>query len=117
LIEVLVALAVFGVGVSAFLPALVASGRAGDAASARTQALALAQEKASEILVLPFSSAASLGSGSEALSSGYERSWEPLAAFAPPGDEGHVKRFLVKVRWTRPYGSGEVRLVASRGRY
>jgi prepilin-type N-terminal cleavage/methylation domain-containing protein len=114
LVEVLVALAVFAIGVGAFLPLLATSNRAGRAATARTEALARAKEKVDELQTLPFPAAASLGTGQEPLGGGLTREWTPLP---PPADGGDLARYLVTVRWNLSGTSGAVALVGSRGRY
>ncbi|MBI5443262.1 MAG: prepilin-type N-terminal cleavage/methylation domain-containing protein [Deltaproteobacteria bacterium] len=117
LIEVLVALAVFAVGMGAFLPLLTASARAGHGATARSQAVARAKEKVDEIATLPFAHAASLGSGGEDLGGGFSLQWTPLSAPTLPGEEGDLARHLITVRWDLSGSSGSVELVSARGRY
>jgi general secretion pathway protein I len=113
LVEVLVALGVFALGIGAFLPLLTTAIQAGRAATARTEALARAKEKVDEIQTLPFSSAASLGAGNEPLGRGFIREWNPIPT---PGEE-ELARYLVTVRWNLSGTSGTVALVTSRGRY
>lgn len=117
LVEVLVALGVFAVGVGAFLPLVATSTRVERGAEARTQALALARQKVDEILSLPYPAAAALGSGTETLGSGFTRQWAPLSSPCPPGEEGDLARHLITVRWELSGAAGAVSLISARGRY
>ena len=123
LIELLVAVAVFGVGIVALMPLVVSTVRANDAASVRTQAVAMAQEKIEELRALPYTDIYSnagallLAPGSDTPSPVHARSWQVLAAPALAGDGTDLARIVVTVAWNAPgRGSGSVTLTTSRSR-
>ncbi len=117
LVEALVAIAVFAAGVAGFAPLLVTSVRSGDASTARTRALALAQDKVAQLESTPYSDFPGAAFGSEVLDGGFTRQWKPLAAPELAGETGDFQRILVTVRWARPGTSSSVALLVSRGRY
>ena len=118
LVELLVALALFALGVAALLPMAVANLRAVDVAGVRTQAVALAQEKAEELRTVPFDDLSLRVPGSDAPAAGFTREWEFAAVPALPGDAGDLRRIVVRVSWDLPgRGSGEVTLPMARSRY
>ncbi len=118
LVELLVALALFALGVAALLPMAVANLRAVDVAGVRTQAVALAQAKAEELRTLPFDDLPLRVPGSDAPPGGFTREWEFAAVPALPGDAGDLRRIVVRVSWDLPgRGSGAVTLPLARSRY
>ncbi len=118
LVELLIAAAVFAVGLAALMPLLVANVRSNDLASVRTRAVALAQEKVEELGTLPYDQWASLAAGTETVDGIFTRRWEPVPVPVLPGDGDDLGRILVTVSWNQPSrGSGSVSLVTSRARY
>ena len=118
LVETLVALAVFAIGLAAIVPMIVAGVRANDAAGVRTRAVALAQEKAEDLRAMPFDEMVSRVPGSETVDGVFQRAWRFVPAPALPGDGGDLRRVLVEVGWSLPgRGAGNVTLVLSKARY
>jgi type II secretory pathway pseudopilin PulG len=126
LVEALVAAAVFAVGVAALTPLVISQVRANDAASVRTRAVALAQEKLEEFRALPFDTGTSLkpdivhlADGEETVDGIYTRRWHKFdPPGAPPVDAADLKRLTVSVQWDLPRRTtGSVTLVTSRSRY
>lgn len=124
LVEVLVAAAVFALGVAALTPLIISQVRATDAAGARTQAVALAQAKLEGFRALPYDDpdparedVVGLAAGSEVLAPPnhlYTRSWRVTDA----PDTSEIKRIAVAVEWQLPgRPPGRVVLVTSRSRY
>ena len=115
LVEALVALAVFALGMAAFLPMIVANVRANDTAAVRTQAVALAQEKVEAFRSMTFEQVVAAGSGEETVEGVFTRRWT-LSPVAPDPDE--LVRVSVEVSWNLPgRGSGSVTLLTSKGKY
>ncbi len=109
------ALAVFALGMSAFLPMIVANVRANDTAAVRTRAVALAQEKLEAFRAMTFEQVVAGGSGEETVEGIFTRRWT-LSPVSPDPDE--LIRVGVEVRWNLPgRGSGSVVLLASKGKY
>ncbi len=118
LVETLVALAVFAIGLAAILPMIVASVRANDTAGVRTRAVALAQEKVEALRAMPFDELVSRVPGSETVDGVFRRAWRFVPTPALPGDGGDLRRVLVEVSWSLPgRGAGNVTLVTSKARY
>ena len=115
LVEALVAMAVFAVGITASAPLLVSMVRANDAAAVRGQAVGFAQEKAEELRTVPFDD---LSPGSDTPAPGFARQWRLLDVPALTGDGGDLKRVCATVSWDLPgRGAGSVTLALSRARY
>lgn len=118
LVEILVAIALFALGVAALLPLAVANLRAVDAAGVRTEALALAREKAEELRAVPFEELGSAVPGADAPGAGLTREWDFASAPTLPGDGSDLRRIVVRVAWDLPgRGAGEVVLPLARARY
>ncbi len=118
LVETLVALAVFAIGLAAILPMVVAGVRANDTAAVRTRAVALAQEKVEALRAMPFDEMVSRVPGSETVDGVFRRTWAFVPTPALPGDAGDLRRVLVEVSWSLPgRGAGSVTLVTSKARY
>lgn len=125
LVEALVAIAVFGIGVAALTPMIVSQVRANNAAAIRTRAVALAQEKLEVFRALPFDDDLSdpnkdivdLQDDSESIDF-YTREWVVEDAPGPPADSDDIKRITVRVSWDLPRRTtGEVTFVTARARY
>lgn len=115
LVETLVAMAVFAVGITTFAPLVVATVRANDAAGVRSRAVGLAQDKVEELRGVAFDD---LAAGSDTPSDGFARQWGPLAVPALAGDARDLRRLFATVSWSLPgRGEGSVTLVLSRARY
>ncbi len=115
LVEALVALAVFALGMSAFLPMIVANVRAGDAAAVRTRAVALAQEKIEAFRSMTFEQVVAGGGGEETVDGMFTRRW---SLYPVPPDPDELVRVSVEVSWNLPgRGSGSVTLLTSKGKY
>lgn len=115
LVETLVAMAVFAVGITAFAPLLVSTVRANDAAAVRGRAVGYAQEKAEELRGEPFDD---LAAGADTPAPGFSRQWRLLDVPAVAGDGGDLKRVCATVSWDLPgRGAGSVTLALSRARY
>lgn len=124
LVEALVALAVFAVGMGALIPLVVATARANRAAATRTQALALCQHRLEGFRALPYGALASHSpaSGTELIddagavggAEAFTRDWDIRGMAGEPD----LLRVTVSVRWRQPgIPDGAVTLVAARGRY
>jgi prepilin-type N-terminal cleavage/methylation domain-containing protein len=115
LVETVVAMAIFAVGIIFFAPLLVSTVRANDAAAVRGRAVGLAQEKAEELRLKPFDD---LAAGADNPPGGYSREWGLLDVPDLPGDAGDLKRVFTTVSWSLPgRGAGSVTLTLSRARY
>ena len=115
LVETLVALAVFAIGVASFAPLIVSTVRANDAAAVRSQAVGFAQERVEALRVEPFDA---LAAGSDVPAQGFDRRWGFLPPPSLAGDGGDLRRVFATVSWSLPgRGSGTVTLVVSRARY
>ncbi len=113
--EALVALAVFALGMSAFLPMIVSNVRANDTAAVRTRAVALAQEKIEAVRAMTFEQVVARGGGEETVEGVFTRRWS-LSPVPPDPDE--LIRVSVEVSWNLPgRGSGAVTLLTSKGKY
>lgn len=118
LVEVLVAVAIFALGLAALMPLVIANVRANDSAGVRTRAVALAQEKVEEIRAMTFDSVLALAPGTETVDTVYTRSWDFPATPALAGDGNDLRRVAVSVAWSMGgRGSGSVTLVTTKARY
>jgi prepilin-type N-terminal cleavage/methylation domain-containing protein len=118
LVEALVAMAVFSVGLTALMPLAISQVRGNDEASVRSEAVALAQEKLEELRALPYATLHSLIPGADSVPPLHERAWGFLPATVLPGDEQDLKRVYVTVTWNlRQGGSRSVTLVTSKAKY
>lgn len=118
LVEALVAMAVFALGLSALMPLAVTNVRANQGAGVRTQAVALAQQKLEHVRALAYDDVLALAAGTETVDGVFTRSW----SFPPPpllaGDGTDIRRVLVTVSWDLgPRGAGSVSLLTSKARY
>ena len=120
LVEALVALCLFAIGMAALLPLAVSNLRANTNASVRTQALALAQEEIERFRSTTFADLPSLGTigPPTLLDSVYTRQWQVVGVPTPlTGDDADLRRIRVVVRWDLPTGTGTVTLVTAKTRY
>ena len=119
LIEALISLGIFAVGVAALMPLALTNVRANSNAAVRTHALALAQEEIERFRALTFSDLPAVGTGTPAvLDDVYTRHWEVAAVPTPlTGDGDDLRRIRVVVRWDVPTGSGNVTLTTAKTRY
>ncbi|GAB4280461.1 MAG: hypothetical protein Kow0092_36090 [Deferrisomatales bacterium] len=117
LVEALISVAVFCLGMAALMPLAVSIVRANHAASVRTAAVALAQQKAEELRTVPYDDLAVLTPGS-ASSPPYTVTWTTIPVADPGGDGGDLMRLRVAVGWDLgSRGAGSAELVVSRARY
>ena len=118
LVELVVAVAVFGLGLAALMPMVVGTVRANDVAAVRSRAVALAQEKVEDFRALQYEEVLAVAAGAETLGGIYTRSWQPLAVPALAGDGNDLRRLAVTVSWNLPgRGAGGVTLLTARARY
>jgi len=118
LVEALVAMAIFAIGLAGLMPLVISNVRANDAAAVRTGAVAVAQEKAEEMRALPYDALLAMAAGTETVDTVYTRSWDFPATPALAGDGNDVRRVAVTVAWDLgPRGAGSVTLVTSKARY
>jgi general secretion pathway protein I len=121
LVEALVALAVFAIGLTALVPMVVSQIRGNEDAAVRTEALAFAQERIEELRVLPYQNLAAEVPGNDTIGVGgiYTREWAFIDA--PPalaGDGNDLSRIRVTVKWQLPRGGERaITLVTSRASY
>lgn len=122
LLEVLIAAAVFAVGLAALIPLVVNQTRGNEDAGARTEAVAFAQEKIEELRALPY---AALTAGNDTSPDGvFTRQWVFLPVNLLAGDtdavtgDADLSRVGVTVTWTPPRGGARsFTLITSRARY
>jgi len=120
LVEALVALCLFAIGLAALLPLSVSNVRANANASVRTQALALAQQEIERFRATTFADLPAVGTvGPPALLDAvYTRQWQMVGVTSPlAGDGDDLRRIRVAVRWALPTGSGAVTLTTAKTRY
>ncbi len=118
LVEALVAMAVFALGLSALMPLAVTNVRANQGAGVRTQAVALAQEKVEHLRALSYEEVLALAPGSETVDQVFTRAWSFPPAPLLAGDGTDFRRVLVTVGWDLgPRGVGSVSLLTSKARY
>ncbi|HSH70955.1 MAG TPA: type II secretion system protein [Deferrisomatales bacterium] len=120
LVEALVALGLFAVGMAALMPLAVTNVRANANASVRTHALALAQEEIERFRATPFSDLPAVGAtGTPAvLDAVYTRQWSVVAVPTPlTGDADDLRRIRVVVGWNLPNSTGDVTLITAKTRY
>lgn len=116
LVETLVAMAVFALGLLTLLPLCLTALRTNDTAAARMRALALAQAKLEDFRALSYPQIGGVGSGREALAQGYVREWGLTDAPSLPGDGSDLRRLWVTVSWG-PTSASSVSLLASHSPY
>lgn len=118
LVETLVALAIFGIGLAALIPLGLAQIRANDEAGMRTEAVGLTQEKAEELRALAYPSLSTAVPGSDVVRGFYRRDWALIPIAILPGDGQDLARLRVTVKWQTPRGGERaVTLVTSKARY
>ena len=118
LVEALVAMAIFALGLAALMPLVIANVRANDSAGVRTRAVALAQEKVEEIRAMTFDGVLALVADTETVDTVYTRSWDFPATPVLVGDGNDLRRIAVSVAWDMgARGSGSVTLVTTKARY
>lgn len=127
LVEALVAVAVFGVGIASLMPMVVANVRANSAAAVRSQAVAVCQAKLEEfgaftydeVLAYPTSGSKTLNEAGEEVTGGiFTYTWSIAAPPGPPEDQADMRRITAQVTWSLPSRpSGEVTFVTARTRY
>lgn len=120
LVEALVALCLFAIGLAALLPLSVSNVRANHNAAVRTQALALAQQELERFRATTFADLPAIGTlGPPAtLDAVYTRQWQVVGVTSPlAGDGDDLCRIRVVVRWNLPTGSGAVTLTTAKTRY
>ncbi|MBE0618393.1 MAG: prepilin-type N-terminal cleavage/methylation domain-containing protein [Proteobacteria bacterium] len=118
LVEALVAMAIFAIGLAALMPLVIANVRANSGAAIRTRGVALAQEKAEEIRALPYDTALAMTPGTETVEAIYTRAWSFPAVPPLAGDGNDLRRVAVTVNWNAgPRGSGSVTFVTTKARY
>ncbi len=118
LVEALVAMAIFALGLAALMPMVVANVRANSGAAVRTRAVSLAQEKAEEIRAMAYDAVLGLAPGNEAVETVFTRRWDFPAVPALVGDANDLRRIAVTVDWDLgPRGAGAVTVVTTKARY
>jgi type IV pilus modification protein PilV len=126
LVEALVALCIFAVGMAALMPLAITNVRANANAGVRTHALALAQEEIERFRATPFSDLPAAGTtgAPTVLDTVYTRHWEvtgipslPLPSQQVTGDGDDLRRIRVAVRWSLPDTTGTVTLTTAKTRY
>lgn len=118
LVEALVAMAIFAVGLAALMPMVVANVRANSGAAVRSRAVALAQEKAEELRATAYDAVLALAPGTETVEGTFTRQWDFPAVPALAGDANDLRRIAVMVDWDLgPRGAGSVTVVTTKARY
>lgn len=121
LVEALVAMGVFAVGLATLMPLVIANLRANDGAAVRSRAVSLAQGRAEEIRTLEYDQVLGLAAappGPETVEGIYTATVAFPGAPALAGDEDDLVRVLVTVGWDLGgRGAGEVSLLTTRARY
>ena len=120
LVEALVALGVFAVGMAALMPLAVTNVRANANASVRTHALALAQEEIERFRATTFSDLPAVGATGTptVLDTVYTRQWSVVGVPTPlTGDGDDLRRIRVVVGWNLPNSTGDVTLITAKTRY
>ncbi|MDW7711409.1 MAG: prepilin-type N-terminal cleavage/methylation domain-containing protein [Deferrisomatales bacterium] len=120
LVEALVAVAVFSVGLVSLAPLVVANVRANDEAAVRTRAVCVAQDRAEDLRGMDYPAVRSLAAApSPPANDGVysvELAFPPVPAVE--GDEDDLTRVRVTVRWEPARGGArEVSFVTTRARY
>ena len=120
LVEALVALGIFAVGMAALMPLAISNVRANSNAAVRTEALALAQEEIERFRATTFSDMPAVGaSGTPTVIDGvFTRQWNVSAVPAPlTGDGDDLRRVRVVVSWNLADSTGSVTLTTAKTRY
>ncbi|MEW6490064.1 MAG: prepilin-type N-terminal cleavage/methylation domain-containing protein [Thermodesulfobacteriota bacterium] len=121
LVEALVAMAVFSVGLATLMPLVIANLRANDGAAVRSRAVSLAQGQAEELRALEYELLRTLAAAPPAPRVvGGIYTVELAFPVAPPlaGDEDDLTRILVSVGWDLgARGTGEVSFLTAKARY
>ena len=120
LVEALVALCVFAVGMAALMPLAVTNVRANANASVRTHSLALAQQEIERFRATTFSDLPAVGATGTptVLDAVYTRQWSVVGVPTPlTGDGDDLRRVRVVVRWNLPDSTGDVTLITAKTRY
>jgi type II secretory pathway pseudopilin PulG len=127
-VEALVSIAIFAVGLASLMPLVVANVRANDAASVRSQAVAVCQAKIEEFRSLTYSEVQGYSpqNGTETVDDQggvigpriFTREWWIDVGPGPPADNEDLRRIKVEVRWDLPgRPEGSVALITARARY
>lgn len=121
LVEALVAMGVFAVGLATLVPLVVATLRANDGAAVRSRAVSLAQGRTEELRSLEYDQVLGLAAAPPAPQT-VEDIYTATVAFpgapALAGDEDDLVRVLVTVGWDLgARGAGEVAFLTTRARY
>lgn len=127
LVEALVAVAVFGIGITTLMPMVVTTVRTNSAAAVRTKGVAVCQAKLEEfsaltypeILAYPTSGTQTLDeAGNEVAGGVFTYTWSITDAPGPAVDQADMKRITAQVTWNLPARpAGEVTFVMARTRY
>jgi type II secretory pathway pseudopilin PulG len=121
LVEALVAMGVFALGLATLMPLVIANLRANDGAAVRSRAVSLAQGRAEEIRSLEYDQVLGLAAAPPAPQT-VEGIYTATVAFpgapALAGDDDDLVRVLVTVGWDLgARGAGEVSFLTARARY
>jgi len=118
LVEALVAMAIFAIGLAGLMPMVIANVRSNSGAAVRSRAVALAQEKAEEIRATAYDTVLATASGTETVDTVYTRRWDFPAFPALAGDGNDLRRVAISVDWDLgPRGAGSVTVVTTKARY
>lgn len=121
LVEALVAMGVFAIGLAALMPLVVANVRANDSAAVRSRAVSLAQGQAEELRALEYEVLRTLAAAPPAprvVEGIYTVELAFPVAPALAGDEDDLSRILVTIGWNLgARGAGEVSFLTAKARY